>query len=438
MPTLAVIRPGWVKISKPSARATATSVMPAASAIRTASAVGAETATITGAPSVAAFCTISTETRLVRSTMPSLAETLASASAPHSLSSALWRPTSSRKATMPCGAVQNAAACTARVSRLISCSGARLCTAVMISAWVTCPPKGTMAAGRSACAMESTPHRPQPVGPAICRRRALISSARAGGSHMRSSMPSSSAITSMEVMSSADCTMPSLKEKPTANSVRSCGVAAQRNPLDRHDGAMHASLRGFGRHDPARLPGLRLVGFLPVARAVGRRDLHRRHLVFGAVGGPVRIVGGDDVGLRVRVMEGGVDHARRDPLGDSRAQGRLAGAARKPDPVAVAHAALLGIVRMDLQPVLLMPDHIVGAPGLGADIVLAEDTAGGEQQRIARAGALVGRDIFGDDELALAADEAVDMHHRRSLRRLLVAGPLQRAEIGRASCRERV
>ena len=46
---------------------------------------------------------------------------------------------------------------------------------------------------------------------------------------------------------------------------------------------------------------------------------------------------------------------------------------------------------MDLQPVLLMPDDVVGAPGLGADIVLAEDAAGGQQQREARPGALVGR-----------------------------------------------
>ena len=49
--------------------------MPAASAVRTASAVGADTATISGAPIAAVFCTISTETRLVSNTMPSLAET---------------------------------------------------------------------------------------------------------------------------------------------------------------------------------------------------------------------------------------------------------------------------------------------------------------------------------------------------------------------------
>ena len=40
------MRCGWVNTSNPSFRATATSVMPAASAMRTASAVGAETATM--------------------------------------------------------------------------------------------------------------------------------------------------------------------------------------------------------------------------------------------------------------------------------------------------------------------------------------------------------------------------------------------------------
>jgi hypothetical protein len=52
---------------KPSCRATAISVIPAASQPRTASAVGADTATMMGVPMIAAFCTISIETRLVRS-----------------------------------------------------------------------------------------------------------------------------------------------------------------------------------------------------------------------------------------------------------------------------------------------------------------------------------------------------------------------------------
>ena len=39
----------------------------------------------------------------------------------------------------------------------------------------------------------------------------------------------------------------------------------------------------------------------------------------------------------------------------TRAQHGLAGAARDADPVAVADAALLGVVRMDLEPVLVVP-----------------------------------------------------------------------------------
>ena len=58
------------------------SLIPAASAMRTASAVGADTDTITGAPIAVLFCTISTDTRLVRSIMSSLA---AMAARPRSL-----------------------------------------------------------------------------------------------------------------------------------------------------------------------------------------------------------------------------------------------------------------------------------------------------------------------------------------------------------------
>src|SRR5690606_39844269 len=64
-----------------------------------------------------------------------------------------------------------------------------------------------------------------------------------------------------------------------------------------------------------------------------------------------------------------------------------------------------------------------------ADVVLAEDAAGREQQREARPGLLVGRDVLGDDELAPAADEAVDVHDRRSFGMLLVDRPLDRADL---------
>src|ERR1700757_2510991 len=72
-------------------------------------------------------------------------------------------------------------------------------------------------------------------------------------------------------------------------------------------------LRGLDRRRNA--PALArefFVLLLPLGRTVRRRNLHRGHLVFGAVGCPIGVLGGDDVGLRVRVMECRVDHAGRD------------------------------------------------------------------------------------------------------------------------------
>ena len=56
-----------------------------------------------------------------------------------------------------------------------------------------------------------------------------------------------------------------------------------------------------------------------------------------------------------RGMEGRVDHTGLDALGDYRAQDGIAGAAAHAHPVAVADAALLGVVRVDLQHVLVVP-----------------------------------------------------------------------------------
>src|SRR5579863_6737082 len=437
----------------------AISVMPAASAIRTASAVGAETATITVAPIAAVFCTISMETRLVSNTTPSSTDVFSSASAPASLSSALWRPTSSRNATMPRPGIQKAAACTARVSTLMVCNGGMLCTAAIISRDEKFRPCGTTEAGRRVSAIESMPHIPQPVGPAMCRRRSLRRSALACVSHIRNSIPSSRSTISSDWISSGVCTIPSLRLNPTAKSPRFCGVpiitayvpplkvraiavssGMVRTPSLRqpsrqtrrstvHTGLRIRLLRGLHRVcNPARVAGLFVVGLLPLRWTVGGRHLYRCDLVFGAIGCPVGIFRRDDVGLRVRMMERGVDHARRDAFGDQRPQGSFPGTACEPHPVAIAHAALLGIVGMDLEPVFLVPDDVVGSPRLCADIVLAENASRRQKQWVARTGTLVGRDIFGDDELALAAHEAADVHHRRALRRLFVAGPLHGAE----------
>jgi hypothetical protein len=52
-------------------------------------------------------------------------------------------------------------------------------------------------------------------------------------------------------------------------------------------------------------------------------------------------------------------------------------------------AARLGVVRMDLEAVLAVPGEIRRAARLRADVVLREDAARGQQQRILRGGALV-------------------------------------------------
>src|SRR3546814_5209216 len=86
---------------------------------------------------------------------------------------------------------------------------------------------------------------------------------------------------------------------------------------------------------------LRLIGFLPLARSVRCRNLYGSNLIFGAVGGPVGVIGGDDVGLRHRMVESGVDNAWRHPIGHLRAQRRLARTALEAYPVAIAKAAVL-------------------------------------------------------------------------------------------------
>ena len=96
-------------------------------------------------------------------------------------------------------------------------------------------------------------------------------------------------------------------------------------------------------------------------------------------------------------------------------------------------------MRVDVEHVLLVPGHIVGAPGLGADIVLGQDAAGGEDQGEGAVGALRRRHELGDHEAALAAHEAADMHEGRSLRCLVVARPLhgaQRVELGEGDAGE--
>ena len=82
-------------------------------------AVGAETVTSAPTPKVADFCTSSKLQRLVMMTKPVERSVPVSASTPISLSSALWRPTSSRTWTISPSRLAHAAPCTVRLKRFM-------------------------------------------------------------------------------------------------------------------------------------------------------------------------------------------------------------------------------------------------------------------------------------------------------------------------------
>ena len=168
---------------------------------------------------------------------------------------------------------------------------------------------------------------------------------------------------------------------------------------------------------------------LPIGRLVRRRHLHRRHLVFGAVGRPVGIFGGDDIGAGHRMVEGGVDHALRHALGDHGAQRRGADAAGERDHVAIPDAAHLGVVRMDLEHVLLVPGTLavrrVWAPTLYCDRMRPVVRISGKK-RLVRSGVGTNSVIM---KRPLPRTKPSDVHDRRALRRLVVARPLHAAEL---------
>src|SRR5450830_613062 len=170
-----------------------------------------------------------------------------------------------------------------------------------------------------------------------------------------------------------------------------------------------------------------LVAFLPLGRVVDAADFHGRDLVLRTVGGPVGVVGGDDVGPRFREVEGGVHHARSHPFSDPRTEYGLPRAAADTDPVTFVDATALGVARVDFQAVFVVPGDVLGTPGLGADVVLAEDAPGGQQQGITIVDLFLGGYVAGEHETPLATHELIDVHGRRAVRCRGVARPLQAA-----------
>src|SRR5450830_401798 len=410
--------------------------------------------------------------------------------APMSLSSALCRPTSSQARCNCPEASHQPAAWVAPVA-LSRGWWARSWPMPRLRAWGlkrAVPPTGLT--WRTAWARFSAPHRPQPVRPARLRRWSLKRAKQAEATSMRSVRPAGLSSMSMPYTWSARSTRPSVSEKPSAKSARLSGVAsitACDRPLyssatgrswatwswaschwpwrqrrtgtgvlpsgwgGRWSGFMAAGSTGsvsfalaggvqqfelgFMELSIAALPirlgnGLRLrLGVALVSGLAHRQHVHRGHLVLGAVGGPVAAVGGDHIGPRLGEVEGGVDHPGRHALGDGGTQHGLARAALDAHPVAVADAALLGVVRVDLQPVFVVPLVVGGAPGLGPHVVLRQDAAGGQQQGVLAGHLLVGGHVLGDDETPLAAHKPVHMHDGRArLVGAVVAGPLHAAQ----------
>ena len=105
----------------------------------------------------------------------------------------------------------------------------------------------------------------------------------------------------------------------------------------------------------APLLALADIALLPFREVVDAPDLDRRHLVLRAIGRPIRVIRGDDIGRRVWIVEGRVDDARLHAVGDLGTQRGLARPADQPDQIALDDAAVFGIRWMDLQHILLMP-----------------------------------------------------------------------------------
>ena len=126
------------------------------------------------------------------------------------------------------------------------------------------------------------------------------------------------------------------------------------------------------------------------------------------------------------MVEGCVNHAGQNAVGDLRVQRSLARTRGQLDPIAILDPTHFRVRRVNFQHILGMPNHVMRAPCLRAHVILAQNAPRCQQQREARACAFIGCDILGVDELTLAAHKAIDMHQRCAFGGFFVAGPLHR------------
>ena len=94
---------------------------------------------------------------------------------------------------------------------------------------------------------------------------------------------------------------------------------------------------------------------LPVGGRCYFAKLHSGDFVLWAIGGPVAIVGGDNIGAGYWMVEGGVDHAGFYSLGNIGAQYGVADPAVNAYPVAMVDTALFCIMWVNLNQIFTVP-----------------------------------------------------------------------------------
>ena len=157
-------------------------------------------------------------------TKPLAMSCLAFSNAPMSLSKALWRPTSSRTSTISPCKLAHAAAWVAPVRSFSGCLERNMACALNMACVATIT-SGACGKAKRTWPKLSAPHSPQPVRPAMLRRRSFRACSACAATSSRTSMPCAN--TSVSTPKSCDgvCNKPSVRAKPKAKSSRSVGLA---------------------------------------------------------------------------------------------------------------------------------------------------------------------------------------------------------------------
>jgi hypothetical protein len=184
------MRSGWVKTSKPSPRALATSVSPRPRPGAPHGRWGRD-GDQRGRAKAQVFCTMSRETRLVSTTAPPAGRSRPQHRARELVERVVPAHILAQRGRAP--ARHPEAGRMGGVGPVVQGLGVRAGRPwrhrPRPGSSVSAAPAATEGTGRSASPRLSIPHRPQPTGPVIARRRAASPAARSSAIHIRASSP---------------------------------------------------------------------------------------------------------------------------------------------------------------------------------------------------------------------------------------------------------